>query len=393
MGNENKDMTLLQKLDKFLTGREDKFLSFNEGGINKLNFAAECDFARQAIAKNDYLINVARNNPQSLADAICNVAAIGITLNPAEKLAYLIPRKTGYDSIAKKDIYSVCLDLSYMGLIKLSTDSGVVKYMKAEIIREGDKFKYYGFDKRPDLEVSDPFNDEVRGEKRGVIAWAKTADGDYLCEIMSIKEINNIRDKSESYKHALSKGKNSWQYKNCVWVDPVSVGEMQKKTVIKRLYKTLPKSSGNSKAMSEAIDMMNSQDRLEFSDFNKEPKSPSYAESEYVEYKRCVDDGDFIGLLCMEEKIGQQSSTDLCSKIHDGRWPNRGKTKYFELLADNLKVARELRESNLETLIDTISRDDSIGAVEIIEDCNNYELDWYCAKLNNEQEQYLRGLV
>ena len=57
----------------------------------KVTFAAESQFAIQALQGNNYLAGIAKKNMVSLQNAIINVASIGISLNPANKHAYLFP--------------------------------------------------------------------------------------------------------------------------------------------------------------------------------------------------------------------------------------------------------------------------------------------------------------
>ena len=262
MSNE---LSVIENLSNFLTAREDKFVTLNET-VRPLNFAAECDFARQALMKNDYLLKVAKDNQQSLADAISNVAAIGISLNPANKHAYLVPRKK-----------MICLDISYMGMIKLATDTGIVKYMKAELIYENDNFTYKGFDTRPEIEVKNPFDAKSRGDLIGCIAWGKLNSGDFINELMNIDELLSIRNDSEAYKDAVKKG--GWSFENCVWVKYES--EMIKKTVIKRLYKTMPSSDG-SEVMSHAIEVLNEHEGIEI---DRPEQTRDYTEHQSDAYK------------------------------------------------------------------------------------------------------------
>ena len=56
-------------------------------------------------------------HPVSAQNASINVVAIGITLNPASKLAYLVSR----DGM-------ICLDTSYMGLHHLAQSAGSIKW-------------------------------------------------------------------------------------------------------------------------------------------------------------------------------------------------------------------------------------------------------------------------
>lgn len=196
-----------------------------------VDYAKESMFALQAVKSNDYLMKIANDNPNSLRDAIINTAAIGISLNPAEKLAYLVPRK-GH----------VFLDISYMGLIKLATDTGSIKWARAELIHENDEFIYKGATERPEFATKNPFN---RGAVVGVYCVAKTHDNDYLSGIMSVDELHEIRNRSEAYKKGYGP-----------WVD--FEGEMMKKTIIKRESKTWPKTQ-QSERFEQAIDYLNNQ--------------------------------------------------------------------------------------------------------------------------------------
>lgn len=187
---------------------------------NSLNFEVEAGFAVQQLENNDYLLTTAMNNRQSVINAVTNVAAIGISLNPARKQAYLVPRD-------KK----VCLDISYIGLVDLATQSGSIVWAKSELVYEADQFQMGEPGTLP-KHLFNPFGKD-RGEVIGAYVVAKTPGGEYLCDAMSIEEINSIRDRSSAWK-AWLKDKRS-----CPWVtDP---GEMSKKTVIKRASKLWPK--------------------------------------------------------------------------------------------------------------------------------------------------------
>lgn len=185
-----------------------------------ITFQREAEFAMQVMQGNDYLIKCAVQNPQSVIDAVTNIAAIGISLNPAKKHAYLVPRKG-----------KICLDISYMGLMDLAIQSGSILWAQAVLVREGDKFTVVAVD-RPPVHERNPFATD-RGEIVGVYVVAKTADGDYLTETMTTAEVNEIRDRSEAWKAWIEK------QKKCPWVTDWS--EMAKKTVVKRAQKYWPK--------------------------------------------------------------------------------------------------------------------------------------------------------
>lgn len=197
-----------------------------------LNFEREAGFAVQILSASDYAMGIATKNRQSVIDAVTNIAAIGISLNPAKKQAYLVPRDG-----------KICLDISYIGLLDLAISSGSIRWGQAELVHEGDGFALNGFDKPP-THTRNPFAKD-RGEVIGVYVVVKTADGDYLTTTMSIDEVNAIRDRSSAWRAWLEKKK------KCPWVtDP---GEMVKKTVIKRAYKLWPKTD----RLDQAIHFLN----------------------------------------------------------------------------------------------------------------------------------------
>lgn len=185
-----------------------------------LNFEREAEFAIQVITSGEYATKIAVQNRQSVVNAITNIAAIGISLNPAKKQAYLVPRDG-----------KICLDISYIGLMDLAMATGAIRWAQAELVYTADSFALNGFDKPPTHSYN-PFATD-RGDVVGVYVVVKTADGDYLTETMSIDDVNAIRDRSSAWKAWIK------NQKSCPWVtDP---GEMMKKTVVKRGYKYWPK--------------------------------------------------------------------------------------------------------------------------------------------------------
>lgn len=153
----------------------------------KIVWQKELNFAIQLLDKNKGLDDTAWKNTQSLKNAIINVSAIGISLNPALKHAYLVPRQG-----------AVCLDISYMGLLHLACMSGSIMWGQAKIVRKNDTYISQGIDKAP-LHEFEAFGD--RGGIIGVYCTVKTCDGDYLTEEMDLKRVYDIRDRSMAYKN------------------------------------------------------------------------------------------------------------------------------------------------------------------------------------------------
>ncbi len=174
-------------------------------------WAKESQFAIQLFQKNDFLAQTAMSNPVSAQNAIINVAAVGITLNPASKLAYLVPR----DGM-------VCLDISYMGLLHLAQSAGSILWGQCKLVYSNDTYESNGLDTAPTHKYN-AFGD--RGSVVGGYCTVKTPGGDYLTEEMSLAEIKATE--------ATSKAKNG-PWKN-FWE------EMARKTIVKRASKYWPR--------------------------------------------------------------------------------------------------------------------------------------------------------
>lgn len=202
-----------------------------------INFKRESEFAMQIFANNDFLAKVAISNPVSTRSAIMNVAGIGISLNPAQKLAYLVPRKG-----------VICLDISYMGLMHIAQQSGAIKWCQSAIVRKNDQFRREGLDKPPIHIYNDFDTAEQRGDIVGAYVVIKTDDGDYLTHTMRIDAIFAIRDRSEAWKKY--KSDNS---KKCPWVTDEE--QMVLKTVVKQAAKYWPRRE----RLDAAIDHVNTE--------------------------------------------------------------------------------------------------------------------------------------
>lgn len=182
---------------------------------NAVDYRREASFAIQALNDNEFLAATAMKNQDSLKRAVINVAAIGLSLNPVTKLAYLIPRKG-----------KICLDISYKGLVALAADDGSIKWAVAQLVRQKDEFEFLGVGKEPRHKF-EPFGED-RGPVIGVYCVAKTNQDEFIVDLMSIAEVHKIRGRSESYKSG----------KNSPWF--TDEDEMIKKTSIRRASKSWP---------------------------------------------------------------------------------------------------------------------------------------------------------
>ena len=126
-----------------------------------------------------------------------------------------------------------------MGLLDIAIQSGSILWGQAELVYAADQFELNGFDKPP-THKRNPFAAD-RGELVGVYVVAKTLDGDYLTGTMTAADVYDIRDRSDAWKAYKKDGR------SCPWL--TDEGEMVKKTIIKRAYKTWPKSDRMDKAV------------------------------------------------------------------------------------------------------------------------------------------------
>lgn len=221
-------MSAIATITNDIYGARDGFQSvLSEPSIS---FDREAGFAVQILEEKEYTLKCAMGNRQSVVNAITNIAAIGISLNPAKKQAYLVPRDG-----------KICLDISYIGLMDLAMATGSIKWAQAEIVYANDGFTRGRFDEPP-AHTFNPFS-RNRGEIVGVYVVVKTADGDYLTHTMDIDAVYAIRDRSAAWKSSKS---GPWK------TDP---GEMIKKTCVKQAYKYWPKTD----RLSEAIQHLNTE--------------------------------------------------------------------------------------------------------------------------------------
>ena len=213
---------------------------------SNVDFNREANFALQILESNNYL---QKARPESIRNAIVNISLTGLTLNPALKYAYLVPRNS-------KDGLNIVLDISYMGMIKLLTDAGSVKNVDAGVIYSNDK---YDFRKGTDPYFKHQPALSNRGEKVGAYAIAYLSTGGFQFEILGKEDIEKVRATSESYKNEKTRQYSPWE----TWED-----EMWKKTALKRLFKILPKT----KLSDQLIAAISADYQSEMEDLPKEQK-------------------------------------------------------------------------------------------------------------------------
>lgn len=165
--------------------------------------------------------NIEKAKPGPLLQAISKAAADGLILDGRE--AALVIDYNG--------------DAQYRpmmrGLLKLAYNSGRVKSISVQIACENDNFEYVlGDDER----INHKINFKTpRGAPIAVYAIATLDGGEVMREVMTVDQVNGIRDRSDAYR-AFKAGK----IKSTPW--STDWEEMARKTVFRRLSKYLPSS-------------------------------------------------------------------------------------------------------------------------------------------------------
>jgi recombination protein RecT len=195
--------------------------------INPEKAKSELGFAMQLFQNSSEL---QKCDPQSILNAVVNVARTSITLNPVMRLAYLVPRN-------KKCM----LEFSYMGLVALLRDNGCIKSISAHIVYADEQFEYDVAENniyhKPTFAKTEAEHNQR--EIIGCYSRATLPNGEKVFEFMPMWEIEKVKRNSLGSDSKYS----AWQ----TWRD-----EMIKKSVIKRHFKMLI--SGNpSEALTTAI--------------------------------------------------------------------------------------------------------------------------------------------
>lgn len=167
-------------------------------------------------------------DPLSVVGSVVQASQLGLEPDGILGHAYLVPfnnRKTGR--------LECQLIAGYRGLIDLARRSGHVISIAAHIVYENDKFNFsYGLEDK--LEHA-PCMTSDRGKPVCAYAVARMREGGYAFDVMSIGDIEKIRQTSKAGNSG------PWQTH---W------DEMARKTVVRRLIKYLPLSPELQKAVS-----------------------------------------------------------------------------------------------------------------------------------------------
>lgn len=182
--------------------------------LNETRIQVEVGFAAQIIRNNNYL---QKCSATSIFDAVIYAARIGVTINPAMGLAYLVPRGD-----------KCCLDIGYLGWRATLVSYGAIKHIDGYVVYEDETFTWNPaigeLNHIPTFAKSE--QEQKQRKVHGAYAKAILPDGTNVFEFIPAWELEKIKKVSPAASSGFSPYSN-WE------------GEMTRKAPIKRLAKKL----------------------------------------------------------------------------------------------------------------------------------------------------------
>jgi len=191
-----------QRLPKHMTA--DKMIAIALTAANKTPKLYECD-------------------PMTFLGCVVQCAQLGLTTDNVLGHAFLVPFRN-----SRANRYEVQLIVGYKGMVQLAHRSGLVSSFSGVTVYKNDDFSMrLGSD--PYLHHIPPYDGDP-GEIRGAYATVTFKNGERQFLYMTRKQIEDIRDRSQSYKS--NPGSSPWSGPD--------KAEMFAKTPLRRLSKWIP---------------------------------------------------------------------------------------------------------------------------------------------------------
>jgi recombination protein RecT len=339
---------------------------FKSVAPSTIQFKAERSYALQLLQNNDYLMRVAESNPISLAQAIKNVAAIGLSLNPAKKQAYLIPRSIKFNG---QFINKVFLEPSYMGMCDLATGLGTIAWIQARCVYDEDKFIDNGPGQLPTHTYDAFAKQQKRGEFVGAYCVAKTKDGDFLTTTMNAEAILLVRKKSEQWKKSQSGP----------WKDHFE--EQAKKTVVRNAFKMWPKGE-HMERLEQAIHISNENEGFE--PLVTSPETRSFTAEQKKYFDKLISNGDDIEMFCFMGQLDHGIQSNLYNSFEKGSI-----TKYKNIVSGLIAEGQRKITDITVVIEDAVKSNDEFAIKELIPDLSQEAIDYLLMNTSDEAGKLL----
>lgn len=235
---------------------------FDQLNLTGLSFNKELEFAVQILEKNTYLQGA---NVASIQNSIKNIALSGLSLSPVMKQCYLIPRK-------ERGQLMCLAEPSYIGLIKILTDTGSVVSISATIVYEKEI---------ESIQIQEGaggyaththyFGKDSPGEPMACYTIALLPNGTKHVGLIRPFQWEEIMKRSESVKSYYAKQSKGEYAAIPTWLSDKA--EMIRKTAIKNHYKYLPKTE-RAEQIGHVIDLDNQANGIDFEKEQKQKAKP-----------------------------------------------------------------------------------------------------------------------
>lgn len=349
-----------EAMAKTILGSKRRFEVQNKK-VGMLDFSAEARFALTTISNSKQLLNC---DPETVKDSMVNLAAMGLSLNPAAQQAALIPRWN-----SKKGALDCTASPQYRGLMKLATDTGLINNITAEVVFECEEDSFdvdlgsnpYLKHKpklfAPPSERAINLLDDEKNRMIGTycIAHLTQSEKPHIT-VMDLTEVLAIARASDAF-NPRPRGNNPAKAPSGPWV--YWAGEMIKKAVIRRASKQWPLSDDTKyNQLLTAIDVDNKAEA-------NEQRTEVRGEQLDSEMDECITEKqvEILKDLCSTQNLDQQRvygnyGVNSLSKI---------KLKFFDEI--NEKLLDRQRKFNAAQSEDTTAL--SSGADEEAEESEN----------------------
>ena len=355
---------------------------FNEVCPAGMQFGSEVSFAFQILQDKPNLMAVAKETPRSLVSVLQNLGAIGLSLNPAKKEAYLLSRniKTQKDG---RDVWEsrLFLEPSYIGLNKVATDTGAVEWVQARVVREADECVDNGVGVRPTHTYDVFATNEKRGPIVGAYCSAKLPSGDILTKFINKERLDNIRGRSETWKKSVNSGGTGAG----TWLSDEE--EMVMKATMRTSFKTWPKTgSQHFERLEEAVHMSNENEGFEPLITSPEITESTASQKQYLD--QMIEGNNHVGMFCFLATLGEGVHTNLYHSFPKGE-----KGKYQKIM-NSLQEKGRGEVYDCKAVIQQAKEDgDDMACKELLVDLPQEAIDYIINDSDSEVGQFIRGCL
>ncbi|HBC3404753.1 TPA: recombinase RecT [Vibrio parahaemolyticus] len=186
-----------------------------ENGYDHLDFGVESRIALRLIANSHSRVPLSKTSPESVAHALFNAGALGLSLSPSLDHAMVVGEMSASGQAIAK------LHVTYKGLLHLCAEAKALTHVTTWVIHEKDTVRLSNdLTSKPQVDIPNLFGD--RGPVVGALCCVCTPNGDYLTTLMKADELNQV---------ALLSGNEAWF--------GVFADEFRKKQTLKRALHSL----------------------------------------------------------------------------------------------------------------------------------------------------------